>query len=914
MKRILTLFMVLTLLTLPGIPIEAAETKEADFTFLKAVGILDEGFKPETFYVSRGEAAMLLVRVAGISATEDACVFSDVAASDAYAAEIATAYKLGHISGFGDGTFHPKQSVTVNQMVKILVSLLGYGQKAEALGGYPSGYAIVANQKELTKKLSASGDAPLGYADMTVLLYNALNATVAEGASVEDGYVEYTDTGVSVLRKWHGIQRTDGEVTANYLVSVASDRTVRQGEVAIDGKVYAQGKTNASALLCRRVEAYVHVDTETILHIMPHVNSEVITIDTAKIVKADKSAVTYEKDDKEVTVSVAGAKLIKNGTLFADWTGNELWFDNGRIQLVSSADGAVSYIIAEAYANRLVDYVSLTDKTVYFKDGTSLVVDTDDTGKKTEFIEATGFPADLKYCYPWDVFSVMEGENVLKIIRSEKFIMGKIDEISSDSIVIDGVEYALASDFPVRPTTTQPVLGMEADFYFDYTNALAAIDTAHTKSGTYGILVGINTKGSLDPQTQLRIYTDSAEMKGFEVAEKVRLNGTSIPEADLTASGSPVYSGINVIRQLVAFKLNGAGEIAEINTAQDYTLDPDSDGRLSCFSRDVYIDENRYTSQQPYAALAYQYENSESFGRKYLARPTTKIFQLPPEGAADDAYKMMEYTSLPGGSEATALKNVSLFDVDANYHIGAIVWEKTDTATVPSHPNSRMFVTKTYKGLDAEGATAYFIEGYNESGAAIKLMAEDGMTAFFGKALTNPALDNPNNFEVDPLNPTTWPTDYTNANIYMNGKNKHVIPATEIKPGDMIGYLALGNGEATLLNIVARGTAAPEIELNYDSYYYDLSRASDVVFGGGHCYVISCGRVKSRIAESFVMETTGRLTGQTFIRAYPNAGATLLYDSAKGTTRKISLSEMQVGDKVMVWARTSDILFKVVIR
>ncbi len=915
MRRILSLFLVLTVLSIPVLPAEAAEAEKADFSFLQAVGILDAGFNPETFYVTRAEAAMILVRASGTVAVTDDRIFSDVAAGDPYSAEIATAYKMGIISGFGDGTFHPKQGVTANQMIKMLVSLLGYGPAALAQGGYPAGYRILANQKNLTASMTVGGEEPLDYVNMTKLVRAALDATVAEGTTYEESYVGFADTGVSLLAAWHGIDKVKGLVTADYLVSISAERSVQPGEVAIEGKVYAEGSTNASSLFCQQVEAYVDRENETILFIEPRTKDAVTAVSMVDMIEVTETSLTYETaDGKETKIGIAGAKVIKNGSLLPSWTAADLRFENGRLQLISSFGGDVTYILAEQYVNRIVDYVSLQDKTVYFRDGGSLVVDTEIGAKKTMFIEATGFPADLKYCYPWDIFSVMEGTGTLKIIRSEKFIMGKVDEMSTESVTIDGIEYKLAPGFPNSEAPTVPTVGMDADFYFDYTNSLVAMDTSHAKSGAYGILVGINTKKGLESQTQLKIYTDKAEMQGFEAAEKVRLNGNYVPEEELTATGSPIYSGTAVIRQLVAYKLNGNGEVAEINTAQDYTLDPDSEGRLSCFSRDVYIDENRYTSQQPYAALAYQYENSESFGRKYLARPTTKIFQLPPEGSADDAYKMMEYTSLPGGSEATGLTRVTLFDVDVNYHIAAITWEKADTATAPSHPDNRLFVTRTYSGLDADGFPAYYIVGYNENGAEIKLTVKDDMTAFFGKALTDPALDNPDNFEADPLNPTTWPATYNNANIYMNGKNKHVVPATEIKPGDMIGYLALGSGEATLLNIVARVSTAPEIELNYDSYYYDLSKASDIVFGGGHCYVVSNGRVKSRIAESFVMETNGRLTGNKFIRAYPDSGLTLLFDTEKGTTRKINLSEMQVGDKVMVWCRTSDILFKVVIR
>ena len=120
MKRILALCLVLTTL-LGGMLLASTSAlgagTEEDFAFLKAVGILDPAFSSDTAYVTRREAAMLLVHAANAHVTAPEKRFSDVEVGDAYAAEIAMAHDMGLISGYGDGTFHPKQSVTYNQMV-----------------------------------------------------------------------------------------------------------------------------------------------------------------------------------------------------------------------------------------------------------------------------------------------------------------------------------------------------------------------------------------------------------------------------------------------------------------------------------------------------------------------------------------------------------------------------------------------------------------------------------------------------------------------------------------------------------------------------------------------------------------------------------------------------------------------------
>lgn len=927
MKRILALCLVLSTL-LGGMLLAPTSAlgagTEEDFAFLKAVGILDPAFSSDTAYVTRREAAMLLVHAANAHVTAPEKRFSDVEVGDAYAAEIAMAHDMGLISGYGDGTFHPKQSVTYNQMVKMLVVLLGYKDHAEALGGYPAGYQIIANQKDVSRGVAAKGEDPLGYADMARLMRSALLAPLAEGETYVNGFVKYAETNANILSAWHGIDYMDGEVTADYLITVSADKEVRQDEVAVNGKVVKVGKTNAASLVLQRVEAFVDRESETILYIEPHASGKVTVIHAADVVKADTGKIVYEDGENEKTETIGGAVLIKNGVVYDSFAAADLAFEKGEIKLIFRG-GAVKYILAEAYVNKIVDYADENGKMVYFRDGTKLKVDPASTSVKTMFLEASGFPSGLEYCYPWDIFSVMDSGKVLKIIRSEKLVQGTVEETSDDSITVDGVSFKLSPGYRSDKTLTQPVLGMQADFYLDYTGSLAAIDTSFSKSGKYGVLVGVHAKTGLATQAQCKLYTEDGEMRGFEFAEYVRMNDETKKEADLLSAGSLIFDGTKVIRQLVTYKLNSHGEISEINTARDLTLTPDSEERLSCFSKDVYIDGDRKANGE---ALTYNYEDSESFGRKYLARPQTKIFVLPPEGSPDEDYKMTVYTSLPGGSENTALTYVTLFDVDTYYHIGAMTWEKKSTATGPSHPNSRMFVTKTYAGLDEAGYGAYYIEGITDKGATVKLQVEEEMEAFFGKAFTQSALDNPANFE-DPETATDWPT-VTQSNGYviptkglMFDGNKYKVPASEVRPGDMIGYLDV-NGNATLINIVARSLYAPETELRYDGYHDNVSYVDkwgnynfgDSLHGQGNCYVVSCGRVTDRIADSFVMTTKGRLNrkGEELIRAYRSGKQCVLFDTEKGTTEKISFSDMRIGDKVMVWNRTSDIVFVAVIR
>ena len=64
----------------------------------------------------------------------------------------------GIIDGYEDGTFKPEQDVTVQEMLKIMICLLGYEPQAEATGGYPHGYIKTASRLGLLEGIAVEYD------------------------------------------------------------------------------------------------------------------------------------------------------------------------------------------------------------------------------------------------------------------------------------------------------------------------------------------------------------------------------------------------------------------------------------------------------------------------------------------------------------------------------------------------------------------------------------------------------------------------------------------------------------------------------------------------------------------------------------------------------------------------------------
>jgi hypothetical protein len=86
-------------------------------------GVSDSNFAPEQL-ITRAEFAAILVRSLGLVEAKPKDNLMDVKVTDWYSGAINTANKMGLISGFEDGTFHPNTTITREQMVTMIARSL----------------------------------------------------------------------------------------------------------------------------------------------------------------------------------------------------------------------------------------------------------------------------------------------------------------------------------------------------------------------------------------------------------------------------------------------------------------------------------------------------------------------------------------------------------------------------------------------------------------------------------------------------------------------------------------------------------------------------------------------------------------------------------------------------------------------
>ncbi len=193
---------------------------------LSALGIVN-GYDDGTFQpdkkVTRAEVTKMVVaalaQTAAADAAKGATAFSDVAA-DHWASGFINvgSSSSGFINGMGDGTFAPEANVTYAQLVKMLVTSLGYGGMALQEGGYPTGYITVGDRIGVTKAVVANANDELTRGQVALLIDNSVNipllvTTVWSAANpeyeIKDGKGSDFQT---LLTEYHDTYKVEGKI------------------------------------------------------------------------------------------------------------------------------------------------------------------------------------------------------------------------------------------------------------------------------------------------------------------------------------------------------------------------------------------------------------------------------------------------------------------------------------------------------------------------------------------------------------------------------------------------------------------------------------------------------------------------------------------------------------------------------
>ena len=546
MKHTKWIVMVLTacmLLSLGGFAQAASEKALFDITSLGIIQGDENGDYNLDQPLTRAEFAEALLKFLkfdeAAQMAEIRPLFNDVDMDAWYARTISFTVQMNLMNGYGDGTFGPDNTISLEEAVKTIVVSLGYGAVANGNGGYPTGHMIVAAETGLLKNIS-SGNI-FTRSDFVELLYNALDVDLMiQSASGEE--VVYEVAKGETIRGRHLLETAD-EATykAKGIVSANVDtwldvpvQNMKDDEVMIDGVIYRVGETNAAALLGQEVDFYTvrgADDRYTLISVQPTRNNYVVTLREDDIKSSSLSQVRYYGEDgREERISIdAQPKIVKNGVLIKLYTEDALLFERGTITLIdNTGDDAADVIFIDEYQNVQVEEVR--ENLIYLMpgselDGSRLInVDKENLDVKYHLKDKDGKTLEVQDIQTDDIISVTvdQYKTLYQLVVSHDRVEGTIDEITDDGLVIGGTFYD--AEEAVRTTVK---VGDSVTAYLDWRGSVA--NTKELSSAMlYGYIAQIGQQGGFG-NTQVKMITGKLIEEDIEMNEQDKDDKNEIP-------------------------------------------------------------------------------------------------------------------------------------------------------------------------------------------------------------------------------------------------------------------------------------------------------------------------------------------------------------------------------------------------
>ncbi len=528
--------------------------------------------------INRAEYTKIMVVAAGhasiVSGYKAKGVFTDVPVNEWYAPYVEFGKDMGAINGMGDGTFAPTENVTGEQAVKMMVSTIGYGLRAEENGGYPAGYMAVAQDIGALKGLTnIDFTAPMTRGQAAILCANILDIDVMKKVSSGDVEKWEAKAGVTLLTDKFNTYKLEGLVSANSATSLWEVGSLKDGEVEITAKgtkyKLLVGETDIDKQLGASVKAYYTYDDETeestvIAYSISSKNNNVVEVDLADI-ELDTSTnrvIQYwanEDDNKTEEIEIeAMPAILYNGAITASTDDLKTMLTKAEgmpgkaVFMDTDATKGAETVMLTVYETYVIEYLDAEDYEILdeigeYKNGAngaskSIKIDVDNKNVTATFVDVNGKELSFDSLQEGDVLSVAASNTgtatkVFEVIVSDEKVTGVVEEFGVDAngkilVCLDNdKEYLFADSFEAYANATGGHglrLAQGVELYLDAFGRIAKYEVASSgeADGEYGFILDYVQSQSTTGSIEMKVFTASGEFVTLPLASKVEIDGT----------------------------------------------------------------------------------------------------------------------------------------------------------------------------------------------------------------------------------------------------------------------------------------------------------------------------------------------------------------------------------------------------
>ncbi len=618
--------------------------------------------------------------------------YADVG-SDYYAADsIYNALENGWVSAAEN--FYPENPITYVQALKTAVHAAKYETLAINGGGWMSGYITAANTEGLDKNISLDAADNLTFRDMTVLLYNMLNADEVR-TTVRNGRIEYFKTGSDYLWGLYSVNRLKGLVTETEKTSVyASVDAACKYYLHIDGEAYPSYE-NHNELIGLYVTAFVKEENgeNTIIVAAPN-NYAAFEIDSDDFENISGDYFNYYGSKRTYKARLNPSyHVIYNGKSVESFDKVKDKITDGEIRLIDNDnDGKYDYIVITNYRYISVSSINAVKKIIGDKNSSdnSLMIedkDTDCTVYDTNGEEKTFFDINVG-----NLLAIKESADgkLIDIYICKESISGTITSVSDDTIEIDNTAYRMAHN--LKGNYGKDLKGGSYGIVLLGINGKAAAFMTSEGEYSYGYLIRAYVPDTNPDDVMVKLFTISGKTETYRTRSKVRTDGE-------TKKNSELLKMINAKgAQTVRYALNG-GELSGLDFYEDYDIN-------STLETDLPKDNSLLRFTFP-GVSEFHYRSSVKGCMPYFNADGSAIFKIP-ENLSQEEYFVC------GGSELlvndTKYSNIEIFDISESGTAGVIVMKYDPINEDYLESDMSCMVEKVYETVNEDDEAIIGIE------------------------------------------------------------------------------------------------------------------------------------------------------------------------------------------------------------
>ena len=644
-----------------------AFTKSEQIEFLLAMKIITgESIGEPSEFMSRGEFASLVARSMNYDKSnyvyEGISRFSDVAGSHLYASYIDFISKNKIIDGETDGNFYPDRDITYNEVIKMLVSLTGYREYAEARGGYPSGYILTAANSGLSKGISGLKNG-INRNDIYIMLYNALNCDIFEQTVFGSSESYNKTSGLTVLSEYMNIYKYTGIMNDNGDTGLDKETSVRENEFSVisKGEVIKFTSKNIAdkSFIGQRVilyaEEYEDKDEKLTVFIRSAEN-DILTIPADRLAGFDGSKISYYIDEEKTKIrNVSITPLtdkIYNGVAYPNISDSLFIPESGDIRLIdNNADGKYDVAIINSFVNIYVETVNTEGQTLRDKYDARIFLDLDPENTIVRVKSGLRW-IDFDTISAGDVVSVAVSETkandkkLAVIHMGSENIRGVLSGIDNEfeAVYLKEQKYKLTSEFKALADKIL-TLGAEYTFLLNFEGKIAGVKIVSAADKSYMLLISASVPKSALKNVQLKVLGTDGEIKILELSDKVTLNdGAKVTAGEILDSLKG--SGGEISPQVIRVKSISDNVVSSIYIAEDadntITDKTDLNTVRNDFDDKLYL--NVTQSMINYKKL------TKSFDGYFTVNESTMIFKTPTDLTREEDYEYFTHSKLPDGA------------------------------------------------------------------------------------------------------------------------------------------------------------------------------------------------------------------------------------------------------------------------